>query len=70
MFCRVAAKELSVLAPHLAKANVRLIGIGLEELGVQEFMEGKFFDGGEFCVVAETGLCTYLTYLLLRKLLF
>lgn len=45
MFCRVAAKELSILAPHLAKANVRLIGIGLEELGVEEFMEGKFFDG-------------------------
>lgn len=50
MFCRVAAKELSALAPHLAKANVRLIGIGLEELGVEEFIEGKFFDGGKFCV--------------------
>lgn len=45
MFCRVAAKELSALAPHLAKANVRLIGIGLEELGVDEFIEGKFFAG-------------------------
>lgn len=50
MFCRVAAKELSALAPHLAKANVRLIGIGLEELGVDEFIEGKFFAGGKFCV--------------------
>lgn len=50
MFCRVAAKELSILAPHLAKANVRLIGIGLEELGVEEFMEGKFFDGGQLLI--------------------
>jgi len=45
MFCRVAAKELSLLAPQLSQANVRLIGIGLEKLGVDEFIEGKFFDG-------------------------
>ncbi|CAG7732340.1 unnamed protein product [Allacma fusca] len=25
--------------------NIRLIGIGLEELGYQEFLDGKFFDG-------------------------
>lgn len=47
MFCRVAAKELSLLAPQLTQANVRLIGIGLEELGVEEFIEGRFFDGGK-----------------------
>ncbi|KAK4292056.1 hypothetical protein Pmani_035153 [Petrolisthes manimaculis] len=29
----------------MTQANVRLIGIGLEELGVEEFIEGKFFDG-------------------------
>jgi len=45
MFCRVAAKELSLLAPQLSQANVRLIGIGLEKLGVEEFIQGKFFDG-------------------------
>ncbi|CAL4129022.1 unnamed protein product [Meganyctiphanes norvegica] len=45
MFCRVAAKELSLLAPQLSQANVRLIGIGLEKLGVEEFIEGKFFEG-------------------------
>lgn len=45
MFCRVAAKELSLLAPQLTQANVRIIGIGLEKLGVEEFVEGKFFDG-------------------------
>lgn len=31
--------------PQLSEANVRLIGIGLEELGVEEFIEGKFFEG-------------------------
>lgn len=45
MFCRVAAKELSLLAPQLSQSGVRLIGIGLEELGVEEFIQGKFFDG-------------------------
>lgn len=28
--------------------NVRLIGIGVEQLGVEEFLEGKFFDGELF----------------------
>ena len=36
----------SALQPILDKNNVRLIGVGLEELGVQEFIDGKFFDGG------------------------
>ena len=36
----------SALQPILVKNNVRLIGVGLEELGVQEFIDGKFFDGG------------------------
>ena len=26
---------------------MRMIGVGLEELGVEEFVEGKFFDGGK-----------------------
>jgi len=41
----VASKELSLLAPQLSQAGVRLIGIGLEPLGVEEFIEGKFWDG-------------------------
>ena len=36
----------SALQPIFQKNNVRLIGVGLEELGVQEFIDGKFFDGG------------------------
>lgn len=25
---------------------IRFVGVGLEELGVEEFVKGKFFDGG------------------------
>ena len=32
---------------QLDAANVRMIGVGVEELGVEEFVAGKFFDGGE-----------------------
>jgi prostamide/prostaglandin F2alpha synthase len=45
MFCRLAAQELSLLAPTLSNANVRLVGVGLEPLGVEEFVERKFWDG-------------------------
>jgi len=45
---RTWAKELSSgLAPTLKENNIRLIGIGLEELGVEEFVNRKFFDGGK-----------------------
>ncbi len=46
MFCRLAAQELSLLSPRLSQENVRLVGIGLEELGVEEFVEKKFWAGG------------------------
>ena len=46
MFCRLAAQELSLLAPRLSQENVRLVGIGLEELGVEEFVEKNFWAGG------------------------
>lgn len=45
---RLAAKEISSLLPALKEANVRLVGVGLEKLGVEEFIEGKFFDGDLF----------------------
>lgn len=47
-FCRLAAKQLSGIKPQLDAKNVRLVGIGVEELGVQEFIDGKFFDGDLF----------------------
>jgi len=43
--CRQGAAELSKIQPLLEANNVRLIGIGLEELGVHEFIAGKFFSG-------------------------
>lgn len=45
MYCRLAAREVSAIKPILDENNVKLVGVGLEELGVQEFIDGKFFDG-------------------------
>lgn len=45
MFCRLAAQDLSLLGPRLSCENVRLVGVGLEQLGVEEFVEKKFWDG-------------------------
>ncbi|XP_064611365.1 prostamide/prostaglandin F synthase-like [Liolophura sinensis] len=36
---------MSTLKPQLDAHQVRLVGIGLEELGVEEFVEGNFFSG-------------------------
>lgn len=47
-FCRLGARELSSLKPQLDAKGVRLIGIGLEELGLEEFQKGEFFAGGEY----------------------
>ncbi|XP_070207988.1 prostamide/prostaglandin F synthase-like [Littorina saxatilis] len=44
-FCRLGAKELSELKPQLDAKGVRLIGIGLEDLGLEDFQQGHFFDG-------------------------
>ncbi|CAG7833496.1 unnamed protein product [Allacma fusca] len=41
----VGAAELSKIAPLLRAHNIRLIGIGLEETGYQEFLDAKYFDG-------------------------
>lgn len=45
MFCRLGALEISELQPTLAKANCRLVAVGLEEFGMQEFLDGGFFKG-------------------------
>jgi len=36
------------LQPIFKENNVRLVGVGVEPLGVEEFIEGKFFDGELF----------------------
>jgi len=46
--CRLGAKEISDIKPLLDEHDVRLIGVGLEELGVEEFVAEKFFDGELF----------------------
>ena len=34
----------------LEENNVKLVGIGLEELGVNEFIEAKYLDGGIYII--------------------
>lgn len=51
LFCRLAAKQLSDIKPQLDAHNVRLVGIGVEELGAEEFIEGKYFSGGNIQIV-------------------
>ena len=46
--CRLWSTELSSVKPQLDAHNVRLCGVGLEELGLEEFQEKKFFTGGKF----------------------
>ncbi|KAJ8046168.1 Prostamide/prostaglandin F synthase [Holothuria leucospilota] len=43
----MGAKELSAIKPQLDANNVRLVGVGVEELGVEEFVQGKFWAGGK-----------------------
>jgi hypothetical protein len=45
LFCRQGAKELSTLTPVLAAHNIKLVGVGLEELGVKDFVDGQYFNG-------------------------
>lgn len=46
--CRWAAVEVSKLEKDLRKRGVALIGVGPEETGLKEFMDGGFFKGGAF----------------------
>ncbi|CAH3155930.1 unnamed protein product [Pocillopora meandrina] len=43
--CRLWSTELSSVKSQLDAHNVRLCGVGLEELGLEEFVEKKFFTG-------------------------
>lgn len=60
MFCRLGAQEYSTIAPVLSQANVRLIGVGLEPLGVEEFVEKKFWAGGKVFLVMFLQLRNFL----------
>ncbi|XP_073518212.1 prostamide/prostaglandin F synthase-like [Phyllobates terribilis] len=43
--CRWMAKEVSKLQDSFGDNQIRLIGIGPESLGLEEFVDGKFFTG-------------------------
>jgi len=45
LFCRQSAAEISKLMPLFQANDIRLVGIGLEELGVEEFVKGEYFAG-------------------------
>ena len=44
--CRAWALDLSSIKPQLDAQGIGLVGVGVEELGVQAFVDGKYFDGG------------------------
>ncbi|KAJ0170564.1 hypothetical protein K1T71_013935 [Dendrolimus kikuchii] len=50
MLCRLWAKELAEIVPVLRKNNIKLVGVGVEEIGANEFADGKFFDGDLYYV--------------------
>ncbi|XP_005986086.1 prostamide/prostaglandin F synthase isoform X2 [Latimeria chalumnae] len=43
--CRWIAKDISKLKDSFDQNNIRLIGVGLEEYGVEEFVKGNYFSG-------------------------
>nr|CAD7437642.1 unnamed protein product [Timema bartmani] len=45
LLCRVWAKELNEIAPILKENNVNLVGVGVDDTGLEEFKEGKYFAG-------------------------
>jgi prostamide/prostaglandin F2alpha synthase len=42
--CRMHATQISSLKPYMEAKNVRVVGIGLERIGLEEFTEEGFFD--------------------------
>ena len=44
--CRLGAVKLNLLRPALEANGVKMVAVGLEHLGAEEFVEQKFFDGG------------------------
>lgn len=46
MVCRWIARDLSNLKGLLDQHGVRLVGVGPEALGLQEFLDGGYFTGG------------------------
>ena len=47
-FCRSWTKELSTIKPQLDSHGFGLVAVGLEELGIEEFVEGQYFTYVDF----------------------
>ncbi|KAG8233014.1 hypothetical protein J437_LFUL013683 [Ladona fulva] len=45
---RLWAKDVSAIAPQLKENHVRFVGVGVEELGIEDFVKGNFFSGELF----------------------
>lgn len=45
--------EISKLLPILNKNNVRLVAVGLEDLGYEEFVQGNYFEGDLYIDIDE-----------------
>lgn len=45
--------EISKLLPVLNKNNVRLLAVGLEDFGYEEFVQGNFFKGDLYIDIDE-----------------
>lgn len=54
--CRAWALDLSSIKPQLDAQGIGLVGVGVEELGVQAFVDGKYFDGDLYI---DQNLATY-----------
>ena len=53
VFLFVGAREISAIKPILDQHDTRLVGVGLEKLGVEDFMAGNFFNGDLFVDVGK-----------------
>ena len=59
--CRWIARDLSSLRGLLDQHGVRLVGVGPEALGLQEFLEGGYFAGGA-CAPLPSSHCSPTSY--------
>jgi len=53
VYCRLGAQEISAIKPLLDQHDTRLVGVGLEKFGVEEFIAGNFFNGDLFVDVGK-----------------
>lgn len=54
--CRWIARDLSSLRGLLDQHGVRLVGVGPEAVGLQEFLDGGYFAGGPCALLLSSHL--------------